>query len=315
MKKGILFCVGTGPGDAGLITVQALNTIKKCDVIVLPAKSREQCTAYSIVKAAMPEIVLHEVICLDLPMVKDADTLQKAQHNAADRIEQQLVAGKNAAFINIGDPTIYATCMYIKFIIDERGFETVVINGIPSFCAVAARLGISLSEQDEEIHIIPSSYDISASFEMKGTLVFMKSGKKMLQLKEFLMTKKETHNFEFYAVSNCGMQDERILTMDDLSGDTSYFTIVIIKHIEKKAAEKNYNFFQHRECEMFPCHKGVEKEDFNCLFCYCPLYLLGDACGGNFKYTEKGVKSCADCSFPHRKENYEKLVARLKELK
>ena len=35
---------------------------------------------------------------------------------------------------------------------------------------------------------------------------------------------------------------------------------------------KHYTWFQNRECEYFPCHKGVREEEFNCLFCYCPLY-------------------------------------------
>ena len=48
---------------------------------------------------------------------------------------------------------------------------------------------------------------------------------------------------------------------------------------------ENYKFFQHRECEFFPCHKTEDEENFNCLFCYCPLYALGENCGGNFKYT------------------------------
>ena len=33
-----------------------------------------------------------------------------------------------------------------------------------------------------------------------------------------------------------------------------------------------YKFFQNKKCEYFPCHKGIPEEDFNCLFCYCPLY-------------------------------------------
>ncbi|MBP8030977.1 MAG: metal-binding protein, partial [Acetobacterium sp.] len=37
----------------------------------------------------------------------------------------------------------------------------------------------------------------------------------------------------------------------------------------------NYKFFQHRDCEYFPCHQADDLEDFNCLFCYCPLYALG----------------------------------------
>ncbi len=78
--------------------------------------------------------------------------------------------------------------------------------------------------------------------------------------------------------------------------------------------EKRYRFFQHRECEYFPCHTGVAEEDFNCLFCYCPLYTLGEACGGNFEYTDSGVKSCSNCSFPHKRANYDALMARFPEI-
>ena len=45
-----------------------------------------------------------------------------------------------------------------------------------------------------------------------------------------------------------------------------------------------YKFFQNKKCEYFPCHKGIPEADFNCLFCYCPLYTLGKSCGGNCEY-------------------------------
>ena len=48
----------------------------------------------------------------------------------------------------------------------------------------------------------------------------------------------------------------------------------------KKPEECAYAFTQHRACEFFPCHKTGHPEDFNCLFCYCPLYTLGERCGG-----------------------------------
>ena len=67
----------------------------------------------------------------------------------------------------------------------------------------------------------------------------------------------------------------------------------------KKPEECHYSFFQHKECEFFPCHKTDRPEDFNCLFCYCPLYALGDKCKGNFRYTENGVKDCSGCMVPH----------------
>ena len=79
-------------------------------------------------------------------------------------------------------------------------------------------------------------------------------------------------------------------------------------------ASPAYQFFQNRFCEYFPCHKGLEEKDFNCLFCYCPLYALGDRCGGNFRYTDSGVKDCTNCNFPHRRENYRAVLKRFPEI-
>ena len=78
--------------------------------------------------------------------------------------------------------------------------------------------------------------------------------------------------------------------------------------------QANYRFFQHRACEFFPCHEGVAEEQFSCLFCYCPLYALGESCGGDFRYTEKGIKDCSGCLFPHDPHHYAAVLARFPEL-
>ena len=70
----------------------------------------------------------------------------------------------------------------------------------------------------------------------------------------------------------------------------------------------HYDFFQNKECEYFPCHAGADPEKFSCLFCYCPLYALGDKCGGNFTYTAGGLKDCSGCLRPHCRENYGKIT-------
>ena len=77
---------------------------------------------------------------------------------------------------------------------------------------------------------------------------------------------------------------------------------------------KHYAFFQNRACEFFPCHKTDKPDQFNCLFCYCPLYALGKQCGGNYRYLENGVKDCSACLLPHRKENYGRVNERFSEL-
>ena len=76
----------------------------------------------------------------------------------------------------------------------------------------------------------------------------------------------------------------------------------------------HYDFFQNRECEYFPCHTGADSDTFSCLFCYCPLYCLGDRCGGSFQYTSDGIKDCSSCLRPHRRENYSAICAKMCEV-
>jgi len=72
--------------------------------------------------------------------------------------------------------------------------------------------------------------------------------------------------------------------------------------------EHSHSFFCNRDCEYFPCHKTNDPDSFNCLFCYCPLYALGENCGGNFRYTETGVKDCSGCLLPHSKGGYDHII-------
>ena len=74
----------------------------------------------------------------------------------------------------------------------------------------------------------------------------------------------------------------------------------------------DHTFFANRSCKYYPCHKGADPENFNCLFCYCPLYAMGPDCGGNFRMTKNGVKNCTGCLVPHRRENYEKIMEKLR---
>lgn len=78
--------------------------------------------------------------------------------------------------------------------------------------------------------------------------------------------------------------------------------------------ENSYSFFENRECKYFPCHKGLE--DFNCLFCYCPLYHR-ENCPGNPRFIEKDGKMrkvCTDCTFPHQPDNYKIMIREIKNI-
>ena len=82
----------------------------------------------------------------------------------------------------------------------------------------------------------------------------------------------------------------------------------------KEITTERFKFMSHRECEFFPCHKCANEENFNCLFCYCPLYGM-EHCPGAPKYKEKNgrqIKVCSNCNFPHKPENYDKIVELLR---
>ncbi|SEK23375.1 ABC-type cobalamin/Fe3+-siderophores transport system, ATPase component [Butyrivibrio sp. ob235] len=74
---------------------------------------------------------------------------------------------------------------------------------------------------------------------------------------------------------------------------------------------RHSSYFINKECEYYPCH-DLDEKDFNCMFCYCPLYDMED-CGGEFTYTDKGAKNCKNCTFPHKRENYGAVIKKLKE--
>ena len=77
----------------------------------------------------------------------------------------------------------------------------------------------------------------------------------------------------------------------------------------------SYRYFENRDCKYYPCHQGTDR--INCLFCYCPLYPMQN-CPGDYRMIEKAdgqrIKSCMDCTFPHKEENYDKVNQILKSL-
>jgi Zn-finger protein len=73
-------------------------------------------------------------------------------------------------------------------------------------------------------------------------------------------------------------------------------------------------FIQHKECEFFPCHETKDIENFNCLFCYCPLYVLGKKCGGDFRYIDETVKDCSNCLLPHRRDSHKIINSKIPDI-
>lgn len=223
---GKLYGIGVGPGDPELLTLKAVRLIKECDVIAVPGKQKEETVAYKIVKQAVPEIVEKECLEVDMPMTKDKEKLAQSHKAAFEKVSQVLDAGKNIAFLTLGDPCVYSTYIYIHQRIQQAGYETEIVSGIPSFCAVSARLNQGLVERSEMLHVIPSSYGIEEGMKLSGTRVLMKAGKKMGQVKEQL----KKMNVQASMIENCGMENEKIYhSIEEIPEEAGYYSLIIVK--------------------------------------------------------------------------------------
>ncbi len=226
MNSGKLYGVGVGPGDPELMTLKAVRVIREADVIALPAVSKEECVAYRIAEGAVKGIEKKEFLCVDMPMTKDKDKLAESHDGGAGRIIEYLREGKQVAFLTLGDVTVYSTYLYIHRRVAAAGYPTEIINGIPSFCAAAARLNLGLVETKEELHVIPATYGAEEALKLPGTKILMKSGKKMGVVKELLRKK----DCEAYMVENCGMENEKIYrSVEEIDENAGYYSLLIVK--------------------------------------------------------------------------------------
>ena len=128
----------------------------------------------------------------------------------------------------LGDVSIYSTYCYMMELLKAEGFPCVMVPGVPSFCAVAARLGRSLTEPDQPLHIIPGGGPgLGEALDLPGSKVLMKAGRNHQKLLEELEDRKLLDRAAM--VENCGLPEERPFA--DLTGkpdSNGYFTTVII---------------------------------------------------------------------------------------
>lgn len=226
MAKGIVYGVGVGPGDPEMMTLKAVRLIKENDVIAVPGKDPKEAVAYKIAVRAVPELADKEMIPIYMPMVMDRKVQEENHRKGADLIESYLAEGRNVVYLTLGDSTIYCTFSYLQKLIEEDGYETELVSGIPSFCAAAARLGISIVEWNEAMHVMPAAHKLEDDLGLPGNYVLMKSGSHMKEVKEML----RASGRDVKMVENCGMPDEQVyMDVEEIPDEAGYFSLIIAK--------------------------------------------------------------------------------------
>ncbi len=228
MRPGVFYGVGVGPGDPELLTVKALRTLERCEVIAAPRTKGGETLALDIVRQAV-SLEGKTILPLDFTMSRDPAVLRASHLRAAEAVAAHLTAGRAVAMPNLGDVSIYATFAYVADILTARGYEAVMVPGVPSFCAVAARLGVSLTTAASSLHILPAGRDaLEEQLDLSGTKVLMKSGRQLPQAAEAL--RKRGLLEKAAMVRDCGLPTEQVCRdLRRLPQDPGYFATVIVK--------------------------------------------------------------------------------------
>ena len=229
MKKGVFYGVGVGPGDPELLTLKAVHLLERCPVIAAPRTKSGEMLALDIASAAV-DLGEKTIVPLYFSMERDKAVQHAAYVDAAEAVRPYLDAGQDVAMLHLGDVSIYATYVYLMEILGEQGYETVMVPGVPSFCAVAARLGVSLTEMNSPLHIAPGGMALDEVLDQPGTKVLMKSGRQMPAVLDALAERDMLG--KSMLVQNCGLPGETVypdLSQSRPEGGHGYFSTVIVK--------------------------------------------------------------------------------------
>lgn len=226
-KRGKIYGIGVGVGDPEDMTLRAARIIGESDVLVCPGKDLGKCRAYQIARQAVPGIERIPTIPLDFQMTRNQDVRNRNHQRAYEAVRELVLQGKTVSFLTIGDPSLYSTFSYVFDLAREDGVEVGVVSGISSLTACANRLGMTLCEGDEQLHVISCVEDLEGSLDLPGTKVLMKCGLRLPFVKEVLRRKA---GISVCAVSRCGTAEERCYrSLDQIPDDAGYMLTIIVK--------------------------------------------------------------------------------------
>jgi len=227
--------VGVGPGDPSLLTIAAVEAIKKAKVIVFPiSDDNKKSFAAEIVKKYTK---FKKNIPIIFPMARKDFDPDEIWSNSVQKIIKFIENGESVVLLCLGDTSLFASSSNILRIIKHNYPEiiTKTIPGISSISAAAALNNFYLVKKGETLIIkeCPSSKSELTSLikENKGNktvLAIMKVGKRWNLVRDILK-KEDIIDTSLIALS-VGMPDQIIQYAAQYKKEfMPYFSLILIR--------------------------------------------------------------------------------------
>jgi len=134
MKKGVVYLVGAGPGDPGLISVKGKEILNYADCIIYDYLAEKS--------------LLDELNCELIYVGKEGSNHTLKQDEINELIASKALEGKTVVRLKGGDPFIFGRGGEEAEILSRQGIPFVIIPGISSIYSAPAYAGIPLTHRD-----------------------------------------------------------------------------------------------------------------------------------------------------------------------
>ena len=238
MKKGIFYAVSTGAGNPELLTLQAIRTLRECEIIFYPKSEKNTIALDSLASTAEIDLSKKLLVPCSFSMTSDKEKSDSEYKKIAGECAELLQLQKNVAMVSIGDVSLYSTAARTARHLQESGFEVKFIAGVNSFSEAACQAAISLCEKDEALSVIPAdSFFTTGKLEdalnEAGTKVLMKMGRHLKEIIQILQKLNLIKNSILVQKASRSEQKifkgEEILNMSETDFEEAYLSVLIVK--------------------------------------------------------------------------------------
>ena len=224
--SGILYGVGLGPGDPGLITVKSSRLISKARVIAYPSLAGGESFARSIAADLIsPEA---KEIVMDVPMTVERAPAQAAYDIGAKNIAAVLDRGEDVVCLCEGDPFFYGSFMYLYARL-ATDYQVDVVPGVTSITTCAARAGMPLAARNERLTVLPGPLpveELRTRIEGAESVAIMKVGRHLNKIRTVIAELGLTDKAAY--IERASLPDELVCPLAGAPEKAPYFSMIIL---------------------------------------------------------------------------------------
>ena len=228
-RLGVLYGVGTGPGDPGLVTRKAWTVIANAAVIAYPVAAGSR---RSIARHTVADAISAQAIEMPLHLPTKAAATSTTRDSAYDAACASLLAhlnhGRNVAVLCEGDGLLYGSLIPILTRLAKQ-VTTHIIPGIPAPMAAAATIQQPLATQNQCFLIVPATLpdaELAKAITAAESMAIIKLGRHAGRVRRLLDRLSLAENAHY--IAHASLPQQHIAPLADMPSEAPYFSLILI---------------------------------------------------------------------------------------